>query len=275
MGMGSSAVSELTAGEIPNILKSLGWTPRALDENTWRCTQSTSAGKVRVVVRHAGTWLYLVVMPFLEPESVKPWGRGKYPPRFLGRILAVNHNLVLVKFALDDEGDITLRVELPTESLQRREVETSAMLLLQTTEQYRGPIRDALLAAGEAAAPSPEPGVQRPTDTPDEGFGQPTTEPATIPPPEDAAKTEEAQQERERRLRAVTLDEHNQSEMNKPVRPSAAPPEAKPEGKPEAPPNDTPAATTEASADDRTEPKPGTAPETTPAETSTADTPST
>lgn len=187
MSDGIALVAELTLGEIPNILRSLGWTPRALDEHTWRCTQKTSAGNVRIVVRHAGTWLYLVVMPFLEPDTIKPWGLGKYPPRFLGRILAVNHNLVLVKFALDEEGDITLRVELPTESLQRREVETTAMLLLQTTEQYRGPIRDALISAGEAVMPPTEPAVHRPTASVGDEFGQPVTDAPTLPPPDQKA----------------------------------------------------------------------------------------
>ncbi len=144
-------MAAIAADEIPPILSARGWTPRGIDKRTWRCTVGTNAGNVRVVVRHAGSWLYLAVIPFLEPESVKPWGAGRYPARFLGRILAVNSNLSMVKFALDDDGDLTLRVELPTESLQSREVDTALALLATTTEQYRAPIRDALLDAGRAA----------------------------------------------------------------------------------------------------------------------------
>jgi hypothetical protein len=144
-------MAAIAADEIPSILSARGWVPRAIDKRTWRCTVATGAGNVRVVVRHAGSWLYLAVIPFLEPDSVKPWGGGKYPSRFLGRILAVNSNLSMVKFALDDDGDLTLRVELPTESLQSREVDTALALLATTTEQYRAPIRDALLDAGRAA----------------------------------------------------------------------------------------------------------------------------
>jgi hypothetical protein len=157
-----------SAEEIPGILVARGWTPRSLDKRTWRCTIPTSAGNVRIVVRHAGSWLYMVVMPFLEPESVKPWGAGKYPARFLGRILAVNANLSLVKFALDDDGDLTLRVELPTESLQAREIETALHLLHMTTEQYRVPIREALLDAGRAA--------ERPSVLPDAPLSTPPDE---------------------------------------------------------------------------------------------------
>lgn len=108
-----------------------------------------------MVVRHAGAWLYLAVLPFLDPGSTEPWGKGRYPQRFLGRILAVNHNLSLVKFALDEEGDLCLRAELPTESMQRREVETALNHMALTTEQYRVPIRDALLDAGRAEGPRP------------------------------------------------------------------------------------------------------------------------
>jgi hypothetical protein len=148
-------VTVIAAEEIPSILTELGWQPKRQGDRTWRCGVSTSVGELTVVVRHAGTWLYFAVMPFLEPEAVRPWGAGLYPPRFLGRILAVNNNLVLVKFALDEDGDLALRVELPTESLQRREVETAAQLIVRTTEQYRGPIRDALLTLNPSTAPPP------------------------------------------------------------------------------------------------------------------------
>lgn len=144
-------MATISAEEIPRILTARGWNPRSLDARTWRCTVPSGAGPVRFVLRHAGTWLYVAVMPFLDPESVKPWGGGRYPARFLGRILAVNANLAMAKFALDDDGDLTLRVELPTESLQPREVETALSLMYTTTEQYRTPIRDALLDAGRAA----------------------------------------------------------------------------------------------------------------------------
>ncbi len=160
-------MAAIAAEEIPSILTARGWQPRGIDKRTWRCTVPTAAGNVRVVLRHAGSWLYLAVIPFLEPESVRPWGGGKYPARFLGRILAVNSNLSMVKFALDDDGDLTLRVELPTESLQPREIDTALGLLTTTTEQYREPIRAALLDAGRAAERvSSLPEVTPPADAP-------------------------------------------------------------------------------------------------------------
>lgn len=148
-------MASVGAEEIPKILRERGWTPRAVDDRTWRVTLNTAAGEARMVVRHAGAWLYLAVLPFLAPGSTELWGKGRYPQRFLGRILAVNHNLTLVKFALDEEGDLCLRAELPTESMQRREIETALSHMALTTEQYRVPIRDALLDAGRAETPRP------------------------------------------------------------------------------------------------------------------------
>jgi len=52
-----------------------------------------------------------------------------------------------VKCALDDDGDVVLRTELPTESMQKSEVESAAVTLVRTAEQYRIPVRDALLDA--------------------------------------------------------------------------------------------------------------------------------
>jgi hypothetical protein len=136
--------------DVKAILEERAWSPRQLDEHTLRCTLESEAGEIRLVVRHAGPWIYLAVLPFLEAAGLKPWGTGKYPPRFLGRILAVNYNLTLVKFALDDEGDLVLRAELPTESIQRGEIEVALDLLVGVTQQYRIPVRDALLDAGRA-----------------------------------------------------------------------------------------------------------------------------
>jgi len=136
--------------DVKAILEERAWSPRQLDEHTLRCTLESEAGEIRLVVRHAGPWIYLAVLPFLEAVELKPWGAGKFPPRFLGRILAVNYNLTLVKFALDDDGDLTLRAELPTESIQRGEIEIALDLLVGVTQQYRIPVRDALLDAGRA-----------------------------------------------------------------------------------------------------------------------------
>ena len=143
-------MAALGVEDVKAILEERSWSPRPLDEHTLRCTLDSEAGEIRLVVRHAGPWMYFAVLPFLDPAGLKPWGSGKYPPRFLGRILAVNYNLTLVKFALDDEGDLTLRAELPTESMQRGEVEVALDLLVGVTQQYRIPVRDALLDAGRA-----------------------------------------------------------------------------------------------------------------------------
>ncbi|MFO0562140.1 MAG: YbjN domain-containing protein [Polyangiales bacterium] len=144
----------LDAKEIPGVLRGLKWEPRAIDDRTWRATLQTSVGVVRVVVRHAGAWLYLSIIPFFEPGTIDRWGAGTYPIGFLGRLLAVNRNLNMVKFALDDDGDVVLKSELPTENLQASEVAEAVSQLLKTAEQYRQPVRDALLEAGRAAPPS-------------------------------------------------------------------------------------------------------------------------
>lgn len=141
----------LEAKEIPGVLRGLKWEPRAIDERTWRATLQTGVGVVRVVVRHAGAWLYLSIIPFFEPGTIDKWGAGSYPVGFLGRLLAVNRNLNMVKFALDDDGDVVLKSELPTENLQASEVAAAVSQLLKTAEQYRQPVRDALIEAGKAS----------------------------------------------------------------------------------------------------------------------------
>ena len=173
-------MAALGVEDVKAILDERAWSPRLLDEHTLRCTLESDAGEIRLVVRHAGPWMYLAVLPFLDSTTTKPWGAGKYPPRFLGRILAVNYNLTLVKFALDDDGDLTLRAELPTESIQRGEIEVALDLLVGVTQQYRIPVRDALLDAGRATErPSmlpPAPASQPPLATDDPMEGEPAIE---------------------------------------------------------------------------------------------------
>ncbi len=148
-------VTAIAETDIPKILKRLGYEPRVLENKTWRCKINGGAGEIRLVVRHAGPWLYMSVLPFFEPASIQPWGAGKFPTGFLGRLLAVNKNLSMVKFALDDDGDVVLRTELPTEALQASEVELAANTLVRTTEQYRSPVRDALLDAARTVTQPP------------------------------------------------------------------------------------------------------------------------
>jgi hypothetical protein len=155
---GIAPVSNVSDTDLLQILRGLGWEPRVLGDKTWRCTLQGQAGTIRLVARYAGAWVYLSILPFFDRDSVKPWGAGTYPAGFLGRLLAVNRNLALVKFALDDDGDVVLTTELPTESLQRGELETAARLLVQTTEQYRGPVREALFEAAHAAEQAPKNG---------------------------------------------------------------------------------------------------------------------
>lgn len=156
-GLGCTAVTQLAPAAVPKILEAMGLEPRVLpDEKTWRCTlnQAMPNDTIRLVVRYGGAWLYLSIIPFFEPSSIRPWGQGKFPVGFLGRLLAVNRNLILVKFALDDDGDVVLRAELPTEALSESEVETAARMLIDTTAQYRDPVRRALQDAARAQPPA-------------------------------------------------------------------------------------------------------------------------
>jgi hypothetical protein len=140
----------LRAQDIPDALRALRWEPRSVDERTWRVTCRTPVGLIRVVVRYAGAWVYLTVLPFFDADAVGAWGRGRFPPGFLGRLLAVNRNLNTVKFALDEDGDVVLACELPTDELGADALGAAVLHLFDIASQYREPVRAALLAAASA-----------------------------------------------------------------------------------------------------------------------------
>jgi hypothetical protein len=138
--------------DIPNALRALRWEPRSVDERTWRVTCRTAVGSIRVVVRYAGSWVYLTVLPFFDPAAIDPWGQGRFPAGFLGRLLAVNRNLNKVKFALDEDGDVVLACELPTDELTSEALGAAVLHLFDVASQYREPVCAALLAAAAASA---------------------------------------------------------------------------------------------------------------------------
>lgn len=120
-------------------LGALGWkvTPHD-DAGTLRSTHQTDEGEVRVFVRLQKNWLIASVVPFLAT-------RGKNSFELARWLLRVNRDMYQAKFAYDEDGDVVLTLELPTESLDPSEIRGALTTLLDQTVAHRRTLR---LASG-------------------------------------------------------------------------------------------------------------------------------
>lgn len=117
-------------------LTALGWSPRPWDARTFRCVHDTPEGEIVVFVRLDDNWLIASVVPFLAT-------RGQASFELVRWLLRQNRDMYQTKFALDEDGDVVLTVELPTESIDRGEIRTALTDLLRHALAQRKTLREA------------------------------------------------------------------------------------------------------------------------------------
>lgn len=121
-------------------LSSLGWDATPHGERTFRAQRESEEGPVVVYVRLTENWLIASVVPFLSTRGDNSFELSRW-------LLRQNRDMPQTKFAYDEDGDVVLTVELPTESLDLAEVSTALEGLVQQAVKHRGTLR----AAAEAA----------------------------------------------------------------------------------------------------------------------------
>jgi hypothetical protein len=130
----------MTLGEVEAHLKELGWGPEAHGESTLRSEHQSEEGPIVVYVRVSDEWLIASVVPFLATRGNNSFELSRW-------LLRQNRDMNQAKFAYDEDGDVVLTLEVPTESLDPAELDAALDELLKRTIQHRGTLR----AAAEAA----------------------------------------------------------------------------------------------------------------------------
>ena len=121
-------------------LGEMGWEAKPHGVRTWRSVRKMPAGEVTVFVRLTDHWLIGSIVPFLQT-------RGQNSFELCRWLLRQNRDMPQLKFGIDDDGDIVLTVELPTESLDFGELEGALEGLVTHGLTHRATLR----AAAEAA----------------------------------------------------------------------------------------------------------------------------
>lgn len=117
-------------------LQQLGWSARPHGDATWRTDHQTSEGAAAVYLRLDENWLIASVVPFVATHGANSFELSRW-------LLRKNRDMFQTKFAYDDDGDVVLTVELPTESLDYGEFSTALTGLLEATVRYRRTLREA------------------------------------------------------------------------------------------------------------------------------------
>ncbi|MFW6049670.1 MAG: hypothetical protein ACODAU_00770 [Myxococcota bacterium] len=123
-------------------LERLGWEMEPHGERTWRSVQDTDEGEIVVYLRCTDNWLMASVVPFLSTEGDISFELSRW-------LLRMTRDMFQAKFAYDEDGDVVLAVELPTESLDFGEVRSTLESLRRYAIMHRATLRQAAAQSAE------------------------------------------------------------------------------------------------------------------------------
>ena len=117
-------------------LDSLGWEVERASGDTFKSTHAAEGGKLDVFLRLHENWLIASVVPFLSTKGDNPFALSRW-------LLRMNRDMPMSKFAYDEDGDVVLTVELPTENLDPGEIREALEGLLTSAREHRATLREA------------------------------------------------------------------------------------------------------------------------------------
>jgi hypothetical protein len=128
----------VTVETIRTWLDEIGWEASRRDEQTLQCSHKTGEGRFRIFIRLMDNWMVASVVPFLETKGDNTFELARW-------LLRQNRDMNQCKFAYDEDGDVVMTVELPTESLDASEAQGALVTLLDCAVKHRRTLR---LASG-------------------------------------------------------------------------------------------------------------------------------
>lgn len=86
------------------------------------------------IVQRSENWILLSILPVIDPNELAP-------DDLFTRLLSVNREMRLVKFALGENDEVVLCAELPTESLDYSELSDALGRMVKYVAHYRAYLR--------------------------------------------------------------------------------------------------------------------------------------
>lgn len=126
----------MDAATLARTLSKLGWDAQPHGESTYQITHATDEGDLIVYVRLTDNWLIASIVPFLTTQGDNSFELARW-------LLRMNRDMYQCKFAYDEDGDVVLTVEVPTESLDFGEVKAALESLIEHGVEHRSTLRKA------------------------------------------------------------------------------------------------------------------------------------
>ncbi len=130
------SASMLDERGLKDALEKVGWDAKPHGKATFRCVHNTREGEMTVYLRLDEHWLVASVVPFLATNGDNSFELSRW-------LLRMNRDMFQSKFAYDEDGDVVLTVELPTESLDYDEIEDALQGLIDSAIEHRATLRAA------------------------------------------------------------------------------------------------------------------------------------
>lgn len=106
----------ITPERVEEFLSKDGWPFERVDNHTWRSGFRGDVNSFRFFVRLTDNWIFFTIVPFVVGPKLEAAELRMYR-----HLLKLNREINMAKFAIDDDADVVLTVELPTESLNESE----------------------------------------------------------------------------------------------------------------------------------------------------------
>lgn len=104
----------VTPEMIDGYFEQYGWTfKREEGSQDWNTGFRGDVASFRIFVRLTENWVYFTIIPFIVGAKEETCKR-----KLLWQLLRLNRDINMAKFALDEDDDVVLTVEMPSENLE-------------------------------------------------------------------------------------------------------------------------------------------------------------
>lgn len=130
-----------TAEDLGPFFDTYGWKYERREMAVFRTGFVGETGHYDIWLKVTEAWVYFAINPYVPRPDGRSHGTGT-----LHAVLKANHELNLAKFAVDDDGDVLLSVELPSDGFCYTHFADALTALAHYADDYRGRIDDAVRA---------------------------------------------------------------------------------------------------------------------------------
>lgn len=128
---------QLEVDDIAEFFQTYGWHFERPSDGLFRTGFVGDSGHYEIWIRITDDWIYFTISPFFAAAE------GEVSAAVLTLLLRANHDLNLAKFALDEDGDVVLAVELPRAGFSYSHFADALTALSHYADQWRAPFEEA------------------------------------------------------------------------------------------------------------------------------------